>query len=103
MIRQIGTLHVPPDTVFSRIGGEEFAVVLPGIPLDGAAAVAEYLREQIAAIEVPRGDDTIRLTASFGVSQYKAKESSNDLYRRADSALYYAKNSGRNLVSSLPG
>jgi diguanylate cyclase (GGDEF)-like protein len=103
VIRQIGTLHVPPDTVFSRIGGEEFAVVLPGIPLEGAAAVAEYLREQIAAIEVPRGDDTIRLTASFGVSQYKAKESSNDLYRRADSALYYAKNSGRNLVSSLPG
>jgi diguanylate cyclase (GGDEF)-like protein len=101
VIRAIGRLHTPPDTMFARIGGEEFAVVLPGIPIDGAKAVAEHLREQIAAIELPRGEEVIRLTASFGVAELMHGESSNDLYRRADSALYYSKNGGRNLVTSL--
>lgn len=101
VIHAIGQLHVPPDTVFARIGGEEFAVILPGIPLEGASAVAEYLREQTAAIAIDRGSDVVRLTASFGVSEFRPGETSNDLYRRADSALYHSKNRGRNLVSSL--
>ncbi|WP_237155516.1 GGDEF domain-containing response regulator [Oryzibacter oryziterrae] len=101
VIRAIGKLHVPPDTIFARIGGEEFAVVMPDIPLDGAASVADYLREQIAALEVPYQDKIITLTASFGVSEYRAGETHADLYRRADSALYHSKNSGRNRVSKL--
>jgi diguanylate cyclase (GGDEF)-like protein len=100
VIRMVGTLRVPPDAHFSRIGGEEFAVILPGIPTDGALAVADFLREQINAFEIERGSEIIRLTASYGVTEFRPGDTVNDLYRRADTALYHAKNSGRDRVSA---
>lgn len=100
VIRKVGTLRVPPDAHFSRIGGEEFAVILPGIPTDGALAVADFLREQINAFEIERGSEIIRLTASYGVTEFRPGDTVNDLYRRADTALYHAKNSGRDRVSA---
>ena len=100
VIRSVGTLRVPPDSHFSRIGGEEFAVILPSIPIDGSVSVAEYLREQVNALSIERGDNTIRITASFGVAEFRPGDTVNDLYRRADSALYQAKNTGRDRVSA---
>ncbi len=100
VIRSVGTLRVPPDAHFSRIGGEEFAVILPGIPTDGALAVADFLREQINALEIQRDSEIIRLTASYGVTEFRPSDTVNDLYRRADTALYHAKNSGRDRVSA---
>lgn len=100
VIRRVGTLRVPPDAHFSRIGGEEFAVILPGVPTDGALAVADFLREQINAFEIERGSEIIRLTASYGVTEFRPGDTVNDLYRRADTALYHAKNSGRDRVSA---
>jgi diguanylate cyclase (GGDEF)-like protein len=77
----------------SRIGGEEFAVLLDG-DLGGALQLAERLRAAIAAIERPDG----HLTASFGVAEYRRGESFMVLLDRADEALLRAKHTGRNRV-----
>ena len=81
------------DDSVSRIGGEEFAVLLRD-GLAGALAVAERLRGAIAAIERPDG----HLTASFGVAEHRSGESIMVLLDRADEALLRAKHSGRNRV-----
>ncbi|OAJ62525.1 diguanylate phosphodiesterase [Paraburkholderia ginsengiterrae] len=77
----------------SRVGGEEFAVLLRD-GIDGALHVAERLRRAIAAIERPDG----HLTASFGVAEHRGGESIMVLLDRADEALLRAKHSGRNRV-----
>ncbi|WP_173982238.1 diguanylate cyclase [Magnetospirillum sp. SS-4] len=87
--------------LLGRIGGEEFAVLLPETPLAGAVEVAERLRQAIAAIALPLGGDlpALRLTASLGVAERNAEETSVDMVlARADAALYRAKAQGRNRV-----
>ncbi len=100
VIRSVGSLRVPPDAHFSRIGGEEFAVILPSIPIDGGIYVADYLRGQVSDLTIERNDNKISTTASFGVAEFRAGDTVNDLYRRADAALYQAKNTGRDRVSA---
>jgi len=82
-----------------RIGGEEFLVVTPSTTLEEASAIAERIRE---AIEQERIGDDIRMvhvTVSAGVSTMNRDEDSMDaMIRRADDALYCAKNAGRNRV-----
>lgn len=101
VIGRLGSLRLPPDAVLGRIGGEEFAVALPGVPVDGAVAVAEHLRDQIAETPVDTTRGVVSVTASFGVSALQHGDKLSDVLRRADSALYHAKNSGRNRVSSF--
>lgn len=82
-----------------RFGGEEFLVLLPGARSDQAAMVAERLRQRIAGGQIQAGDQQIGLTASFGVVEWRADlESWDDLVKRADQALYQAKNRGRDQV-----
>lgn len=83
-----------------RLGGEEFAVLLPETPKAAAAALAERLRLVIAGISLPEEHGAISLTASFGVSAREAgdKELLNVL-ARSDRALYSAKRGGRNQVA----
>jgi diguanylate cyclase (GGDEF)-like protein len=81
----------------ARIGGEEFAVVLPGSDASGAATFADYLRRDIqreVVVEGLRGP----VTASFGVAQYHEGMSIETLVGAADRALYDAKAAGRNRV-----
>jgi len=83
--------------LFGRIGGEEFAIVMPETGLDGASQAAERLRTNLAG--APICDLTRRLTASFGVAAYDSSDGRIDsLLRRADRALYEAKGSGRDRV-----
>jgi len=103
----------------ARIGGEEFAVILPKTPLLGAVTVAENARASISRLKLERKGENARasisrlklerkgksekletITVSIGVSQYKQGESLEDFVNRADQALYFAKNSGRNRVST---
>lgn len=82
------------DTV-GRWGGEEFLLVLPETPLAGAVTTVERLRQAVAAADYgPVG----RVTASFGVAEVRAGDDADKLLRRADTALYRAKNRGRNRV-----
>lgn len=84
-----------------RLGGEEFAVLLPQTPLSGALDVAERLRCAIAAVDIPVDPEptTIRLSASLGVVDRLSGETGPDrILSRADAALYRAKDEGRNRV-----
>ncbi|MFM0172567.1 diguanylate cyclase [Paraburkholderia sediminicola] len=92
-VAQVLMEEVSADDSVSRIGGEEFALLLRD-GLTGALHVAERLRQAIAAIERPDG----RLTASFGVAEHRSGESIMVLLDRADEALLRAKHSGRNRV-----
>jgi diguanylate cyclase len=87
------------NDVFGRIGGEEFAVVLPGCQADKAVLLAEICRDAIAGIDNSDSAKSFPITASFGVSSsqisgYQLKQ----LLADADSAMYQAKQDGRNRV-----
>jgi diguanylate cyclase (GGDEF)-like protein/PAS domain S-box-containing protein len=88
--------------VIGRIGGEEFAVLLPETGLREAAEVAERLRDSVARTNVPREEGMpINFTVSIGVATMQDKESSLDgLLSQADAAMYAAKQSGRNKVNT---
>jgi len=85
----------------ARYGGEEFVVVLPQTGEEGAVAFAERLRERIAAHEFRgHGKTPLWVTASIGVATFPSPrvESAEDLFARADAALYRAKADGRDRV-----
>ena len=88
----------------ARYGGEEFVVVLPETPLDGALVFAERVREQIAEHPfVGSSGQPMALTASIGVAAYaghgrNAGHTVEELFARADEALYRSKAEGRNRV-----
>ncbi len=88
-----------PKAIVSRIGGEEFAILLPGTPLSTARLHAEGLRAAFAASPIPQLPAHVRCTASFGVAEFDGVESLSGLRRRADAALYVSKRAGRDRVS----
>src|SRR5258708_1698323 len=82
-----------------RYGGEEFLVLLPETPLEGAKRVADTLRREFAETPVAWNSETIRITASFGVTLALPSEGgSAALIGRADAALYSPKDPGRACV-----
>lgn len=86
--------------LIGRLGGEEFAVAMPEADLATARQVAERLRQQIAENEVAGDQGPLRITVSIGVSSARPEDKGLDqTLRRADQALYAAKNSGRNRVA----
>jgi diguanylate cyclase len=89
--------------VVARFGGEEFIVILPETPLEGAMKVAEMIRTAIASKELKRrdtGENYGTITVSIGVSRFREDSDTLPiLIKRADDALYVSKNSGRNRVS----
>ena len=82
-------------SAFGRVGGEEFIVLLPGTSLGGALKCAERVRK--AVVRRPF-DGLHQVTVSIGIAEYRPGETVSSLIRRADEALYGAKNSGRNRV-----
>ena len=87
------------DTI-ARIGGEEFVVLLPRTNLEEAQGVAEKLRSMVARTEFPGGEGQPggTLTVSVGAAVLRPEETGADLLARADTALYQAKDQGRNCV-----
>lgn len=87
----------------ARFGGEEFIVVLPETPMDGAMKVAEMIRQAIATKELKRrdtGENYGTITVSIGVSRFRADSDTLPIMiKRADDALYVSKNAGRNRVT----
>jgi len=79
--------------LFARWGGEEFVILSPSRDMEGAKQFAEKIRGAIASHTFP---GVKRLTCSLGLTEYKLKESTESFLRRADTALYLAKENGRN-------
>lgn len=90
--------------LIGRLGGEEFAIVMPETPPINAYGVAQRVRERIAATAVRlEAGGELRVTVSLGLSWLNATDRSFDpLLARADAALYRAKNTGRNRVEVEP-
>ena len=83
--------------VIGRWGGEEFLILLPQQNKHQACIIAEKLREKIATYQFPYPE---RITASLGITEYATKDIANDLIKRADKALYNAKERGRNRIGN---
>lgn len=92
-----------PSDIIARIGGEEFAVILPETSKEGVIQVAEQLKNEIQALNIPHsGSNHNVVTISLGIAITIIGEkcqSANMLYQMADEALYHAKQSGRNTYS----
>lgn len=78
-----------------RWGGEEFTILLPQTDIGNAAHLADCLRASVTAIQIPQ---LPRITVSIGVAQHQHDEATESLLKRADAALYRAKDAGRNTV-----
>ena len=85
--------------LLARIGGEEFAALLPGATLEAAAEVAERVRARIGAAPVPAGEARLAVTVSAGVAALAPAEDGAALLARADARLYAAKRAGRDRVA----
>lgn len=84
----------------ARIGGEEFAVLLPGADLTEAAPAAERMRAAVAAMQVAAGGATLSVTVSIGLAASRSSFDTIDaLLQAADAAMYEAKRGGRNRVA----
>ncbi|WP_227520537.1 GGDEF domain-containing protein [Marinobacter sp. LV10R510-11A] len=88
-----------PSDLAGRIGGEEFALILPDTSLEGATMVAERLRQLTESEVVAFAGTHIRFTASLGVAQYGSDgDTYESVIEAADSRMYRAKQAGRNQV-----
>lgn len=88
--------------MLGRVGGEEFAILLPGADLDAAAVFAERLRQRIADTPLQVSGQPLPVTVSIGIAALSAADSSADqALIRADQALYRAKRGGRNRVERV--
>ena len=92
-------LELRADDTIARLGGEEFAVLLPYTSIDEAAETAERLRQAITRIAIPmQPGDALSFTASFGATDWLHDETIEQALSRADAALYAAKRAGRDRV-----
>ena len=91
--------EIRDSDVLGRLGGEEFGLMLPETTIQNAQALAERIRISTAAIRIPLGDQIIGITVSIGLVEISAEDQSLDfIIRRADKAMYQAKEKGRNRV-----
>lgn len=100
VLREIGRIvkaTMGLNDVFGRLGGEEFALILPETNEGGALLVAERLRSCLAEASVDIVSNAVTVTASFGIAtKAPSDRMSYDMLKRADEALYEAKHAGRN-------
>jgi len=102
-LAKVLSIQVRNVDVAARVGGEEFAVVLPNTSGEAALAIAERIRREIFENQVVLNDEqksTIEVSVSIGLATYpRSGQSAKELFHQADMALYNAKQGGRNRVS----
>ena len=102
VIRKTGNLlkkQARESDISARVGGEEFAIILPETTLESAMKLAERMRVEISKITISEKKNKIKFTASFGVAQInKNCKNLDELVAHADIAMYKAKTQGRNRI-----
>lgn len=103
VLKELGQLMqsklVRSNDYFSRYGGEEFVLILQATPIKTAMEVAERIRATVEAHSFVYENKKIPVTISIGVSTKIAGDTWDSIYNRADKALYFSKQNGRNKVS----
>jgi diguanylate cyclase (GGDEF)-like protein len=101
LVHQVQTMLRSQD-LFARMGGEEFTILLPDTPASSGALTAERVRQAVESLEIPFETGPIRFTVSAGVSELDPADGGwEGMMRRADAAMYEAKEHGRNSVAVL--
>ena len=85
-----------------RVGGDEFCILLKGHNLNQALVVAAALQQRLAEVRLETADGLISVTCSLGVGELHSGDTVDDLMKRADLALYRAKDEGRNCIATTP-
>jgi diguanylate cyclase len=91
----------PQDTV-ARYGGEEFVILLPETPVDEAVVALTRLQRELTKKFFLNGNEKVLITFSAGVTQLKPEDDQSSVIKRADEAMYTAKQAGKNRVISAP-
>jgi diguanylate cyclase len=96
--------HCRKIDFIARFGGEEFVMLLPNTSAEAARVIAEKLRKTIESAGFNSGGNKINITVSCGLSEFSPGENGETVFKRADEALYQAKNNGRNqcVIASPP-
>ncbi len=89
-------LHIRETDYLARVGGEEFVVLLPETSLEEAKMVAEKLRKGVETCPFVYDGKPVPITISGGIAEFAAGDKVDEVYVRADNALYMAKEQGRN-------
>lgn len=84
----------------ARFGGEEFVLLLPETDMEKASVVAEHIRKSVEACEFHYRGNRVPITISCGLSQFREGDTTEQVFARADAALYKAKENGRNQCRS---
>ncbi len=92
--------HMKKFGFVARWGGEEFLLVFDRMKLDQSERSLKILLDKIRDLRIPYGDTEIRVTMSFGVSEWRDRLQLEEMIKESDDKLYYAKESGRNRVIS---
>lgn len=88
----------PEGSIVSRWGGEEFLIIFPNVNGDDAFIILDKLRHNIKKDEIKVGDEIIKITMTFGLSEYDFGSKIDEAIKEADTKLYQGKENGRNQV-----
>jgi diguanylate cyclase (GGDEF)-like protein len=102
LVRSLKSMFTRESDVVARIGGEEFAIILPDFQTEHALKKAEEVLQRIRAEAFAHESREIRFTVSVGIAQLLEGETVSDWLKRADQALYHSKNTGRNRLTVAP-
>jgi diguanylate cyclase (GGDEF)-like protein len=99
-VTQIFSSNLRNADILARIGGDEFAVILPETPYENGHAVVEKLRTSLESTPISLMFDQVSLTASFGIAEYPEQgENIESLLTGSDLAMYKAKRAGKNTIA----
>lgn len=97
-VAHCGTYVLRRDDLFGRIGGEEFAAIFPGCDMQQALQVAERLQREVQRLQFSVDEANFGVTISQGLTSLQPGDDLDDLYLRADAAMYRAKHNGKNCI-----